>query len=190
MPRSTDNIKITLNLKSQPSLKECDWPGCQHHGEFRAPRDRHHLTDYLWFCKPHIRLYNSQWDYFSGMTAQQIYDHQKRDQYWHRTTWKMGEGPAAGTAHIDDTHDILKSPLSPAQRHGHGQSPLDEKDLQALKYLNLDAAASLHDIKEAYKKLAKKYHPDTNGGKRKYESRFKKVSLAYQHLRMQKHKFC
>ena len=34
-------------------------------------------------------------------------------------------------------------------------------------------------IKKAYRKLAKKYHPDTNGGNAQAEQKFKEVTEAY-----------
>lgn len=48
------------------------------------------------------------------------------------------------------------------------------------KILGLETnKVSLNDIKLAYKEQAKKYHPDVNGGSRKYEERFKDISEAY-----------
>jgi len=39
--------------------------------------------------------------------------------------------------------------------------------------------ASPEDIKKAYRRLAKRYHPDSTGGDKAKESRFKEVSTAY-----------
>jgi molecular chaperone DnaJ len=39
--------------------------------------------------------------------------------------------------------------------------------------------ASAEEIKKAYRKLAKKYHPDSTGGDKAKEDRFKEVSTAY-----------
>jgi len=48
------------------------------------------------------------------------------------------------------------------------------------KILGLETnKVSLNDIKTAYKEQAKKYHPDVNGGSKKYEERFKDISEAY-----------
>ena len=38
------------------------------------------------------------------------------------------------------------------------------------------------EIKSAYKEQAKKYHPDLNGGNRKFEERFKDINEAYKVL--------
>src|SRR5215831_8690970 len=45
--------------------------------------------------------------------------------------------------------------------------------------LGVAETASATDIKKAYRRLAKEYHPDATGGDRKKESRFKDVSEAY-----------
>lgn len=45
--------------------------------------------------------------------------------------------------------------------------------------LGVNKKASQEEIKKAYKKLARKYHPDLNPGDKKAEDQFKKVSNAY-----------
>ena len=45
--------------------------------------------------------------------------------------------------------------------------------------LGVAPSASADDIKKAYRKLAKKLHPDLNPGDKKAEERFKEVSAAY-----------
>ena len=45
--------------------------------------------------------------------------------------------------------------------------------------LGIDRAAPVEDIQKAYRKLAKKLHPDLNPGDRQAEADFKEVSQAY-----------
>jgi molecular chaperone DnaJ len=47
------------------------------------------------------------------------------------------------------------------------------------KTLGVDKKASADDIKKAYRKLARKYHPDRNAGDKDAEARFKEISQAH-----------
>ncbi|MBP7032463.1 MAG: J domain-containing protein [Chloroflexi bacterium] len=50
------------------------------------------------------------------------------------------------------------------------------------KTLGLDKTAKEADIKSAYRRLARKYHPDVNPGKPEAEEKFKEINEAYQVL--------
>ena len=47
------------------------------------------------------------------------------------------------------------------------------------KTLGVGKNASDEEIKKAYRKLARKYHPDRNAGDKKAEERFKEISQAH-----------
>ncbi len=49
--------------------------------------------------------------------------------------------------------------------------------------LGVERNASADEIKKAYRRLAREYHPDVNPGDKEAESRFKEISQAYQTLK-------
>jgi len=57
---------------------------------------------------------------------------------------------------------------------------MDEKDFYAA--LGVARGATEDEIRKAYRKLARKCHPDVNPNDRKAEDRFKEISLAYEVL--------
>ena len=54
-----------------------------------------------------------------------------------------------------------------------------EKKRDYYEVLGVSKDADSSAIKKAYRKLAKKYHPDTNAGNAEAEKRFKEISEAY-----------
>src|ERR1700680_2016525 len=57
---------------------------------------------------------------------------------------------------------------------------MDYKDYY--KILGVARTASADDIKKAFRKLARKYHPDVNPGDKKSEAKFKEINEAYEVL--------
>ena len=57
-----------------------------------------------------------------------------------------------------------------------------EKDLSFYDVLGVNQTADDNEIKTAYRKLAKEYHPDKNQGNKESEEKFKKITEAYDTL--------
>src|SRR5690242_3339850 len=55
---------------------------------------------------------------------------------------------------------------------------MDFKDYYAT--LGIPKTASEKDVKQAYRKLARKFHPDVNPGDKSAESKFKEINEAYE----------
>ena len=49
-------------------------PGCDACGEHRAPKDRS-LSNYYYFCTEHAREYNKTWNFFEGMSTDDVEEH-------------------------------------------------------------------------------------------------------------------
>jgi hypothetical protein len=164
-------------------LRPCDHPGCELEGEHRAPQSRDRLDSYYWFCLDHVRAYNAKWDYYAGMSSQQIENEVRRDTTWQRPTWRLGvNGGSAHAAHklrdafgVFDQDDIG----DPISRHPQRRPP---EEMQALRNLGLEDPLTIADLKSRYKELVKQHHPDANGGDRLSEERFKTINTAYRTL--------
>lgn len=68
----------------------------------------------------------------------------------------------------------------PAGRRPELQSRMGYKDYYQI--LGVPKNASEKDIKQAYRRLARKYHPDVNPGNKQAEEKFKEISEAYEVL--------
>jgi hypothetical protein len=161
--------------------RACDIPGCPHEGGYKAPKSRESLRDYFWFCLDHVRAYNAAWDFYKGMSPGQIEAHMRDDTGWQRPTWPLGR-LGGGMAEDDLVHDRLDILGAAGMRQGRNQRPTNAApaDLrQPLHTLGLAWPVSLDEVKTRYKELAKRNHPDTNGGDRAAEERFKVINLAY-----------
>ncbi|HHZ67224.1 MAG TPA: molecular chaperone DnaJ [Alphaproteobacteria bacterium] len=146
----------------------CEWPGCDSDGEYRAPRSRSELRQFRWFCLGHVRTYNQSWNFFSGLNEAQIEEIRRRDTVWDRPSWPLGGGPSVNR--FEDPLGLFGT-MGKARPH----TPRDA----ALAQLGLDQFASIENIKARYKSLAKKHHPDANGGSKNAEKKFVAIQEAY-----------
>ena len=68
----------------------CEWESCNNEGEFKAPTEKDNSKNYKLLCEEHIKLFNKSWNYFEGMSQNQIEIFLKSDLTWHRPTQKFG----------------------------------------------------------------------------------------------------
>jgi len=188
-PRS----RIELERPPAPErgrLRGCDHPGCRAAGEFRAPRSRSELNRFYWFCLEHVRAYNQSWDYYRGMTPEQIERERRRDVVGQRPSWPMGtrrEGridPRWRGIDPDALDAALRRMMGedePPPRRTRPATPEEE----ALRVLDLAPDASPEEVKARYKALVKRHHPDANGGDKAAEERLKSINQAYTFLKSQ-----
>ncbi len=160
--------------------RTCSWPGCEREGRYPAPRSRECLRDFIWMCLEHVREYNRSWDYFSGMSAEEIDAYRHEDLTWHRPTWRFGAGFDAAHSRFHDRFRMFED----EEENGRGRhrSGAVSVAVEMMQRLDLEPGFTLEELKRRYKELVKKHHPDLHGGDRAGEERLKLINEAYTYL--------
>lgn len=160
----------------------CDWDGCNDVGEFKAPSKN--TIKYLWFCEKHISEYNKKWDFFDGMSELEIENFMYDDIVGHRKTQKFGSRDAFFQKLWNNAIEDELLVFSKFKTNLHAvKSKYSDKQISALKKMNLNTDVNWIGIRDQFKKLVKKYHPDMNSGNKKYEEKLKDITLAYTYLK-------
>ena len=161
----------------------CEHPGCAAPGGYRAPKSRTSLNEYRWLCLDHVREHNASWDFYKGMTPDQIEAQVRSDTGWQRPTWPLGR---LGQKFLNE--DALRDPLEAlaarrARTAERVRAVTPAQLREPLTTLGLEWPVSMQAVKSRYKELAKRHHPDANGGDRAAEERLKTINLAYAAIR-------
>lgn len=170
----------------------CAEPGCDQPGEFRAPFGPGGQGDrpgrYRWLCLDHVRAFNASYNFFTGMSPDEIHEAQRPFAGWERETRAFNATGGADRpprwADFSDPLDAIGArwrDARPAERKDG--RPLSGKDREALRELSLDTDADRTALRKRYSELVRKYHPDRNGGDRSHEAALQRVIAAYQHLK-------
>ena len=161
----------------------CDYKNCRRIGDYKAPIEKDNSKKFRWLCLDHVKEFNRTWDYFKGMSDQEVCKFLKSDMTWHKPTqsfnspdnffnilWKntLNEGMS-----IFNNEYIKKTKINYSQ-----------KDIEAYKIIGLEIGEKWNKIQNQFKKLVKKYHPDMNGGSKKFEEKLKIITLAYTQLKL------
>jgi hypothetical protein len=180
----------------QGTGRVCNAPGCEEPGEFRAPGINppgfDGPGDYRWFCLEHIRAFNAGYDFFDGMTPEQIFAAQSPMAGWERETRAFR--PDAGVDNIPrwaDYFDPLEAIArrAKARREDHKRAGeaarrgIDPDERKAFDVLGLSFDADRKALRARYSDLVRRFHPDRNGGDRSHEARLQEVVEAYNRLR-------
>ena len=170
--------------------RHCDQPDCSEPGYYRAPKGRDRLDEYYWFCLDHVREYNRAWNYYAGMSVDEVEADTRRDTTWQRPTWPLGARGggrphhARGTTSIHDGFGYFTGDDEgeARQRHnGHARAAgfhPSSPEARAMEIMELDAPLTLTGLKARYKELVKLHHPDANGGDKLAEERLKDINEA------------
>lgn len=176
-------VKAGEQMISDTGQHICMAEGCFDIGSHPAPKNRQELRSYIWFCLDHIRMFNSQWNYYDGLEGDALEREIRRATTWERPSWKFGTGPSAKLASPDpfeDKFSFFDEADTPA--HAAAQN-LTTEQKKAFALFELTPDSDQETIKKRYKELAKKLHPDHNRSDPKAEDRLKEINLAYAVLR-------
>jgi hypothetical protein len=142
------------------AVRLCDRHGCDEPGDRPAPKAPN-SRERWYFCERHAAEYNRNWNYFEGLTAEEIEERAKaesRDANGFAQAGHYGWG-------------------------GPGDGSRSRDEMRALDLLELDADSGFKDIRVAYRRLAKANHPDARPGDKEAADRFRAIQAAYEVLR-------
>ena len=170
----------------------CAHAGCAEPGEFRAPAEEGARPgfdgpgDWRWLCLDHVREFNARYNYFTGMSADEIAAEQRPYAGWERETRAFATGGADRPpkwADFNDPLDAISARFRARPAERRDGRPLSGDDRRALKTLGLETDADRRALRARYAELIRRYHPDRNGGDRSHERALQAVVEAYQRLR-------
>lgn len=196
-PEAEDDA-ATPDLK--PGERRCDWPDCRQPASARAPKSREMLGQHYWFCQAHAGEYNKNWDFFAGMTEQEVADAQAARLTGERPTWqfkasRLSREAAAFAARMAGGGRGAGGYADPLGLFGGARSRtaapesarrLGRLERRALEELDLQETADGPLIRARYLELVKRFHPDANGGDRATEQKLARVLKAYKSLQKAK----
>jgi hypothetical protein len=141
-------------------VRLCDREGCNEVGDRPAPKAPN-SRDRWYFCQAHAAEYNKNWNYFAGLSPEE----------------------AARRAQAEEQGAAAFRKSAHWQWGGPGDGTRSRDEMRALDALELESDAEFKDVKTAYRRLAKEFHPDTNPDDKAAAERFQKVQAAYDLLR-------
>ena len=162
----------------------CDWKNCKETGEYKAPVEKDNSKKYRMLCLNHVKEFNKNWNYFSGMNDTQIIDFLKSDMIWHKPTQSFSSSDNFFKVLWNNTlRDDLDSEKMRGEYDHMRQFKFDHKDIKAFSILGLSVGLKWKEIQDKFKVLVKKFHPDMNSGNKKFEEKLKLITLAYTQLK-------
>lgn len=190
-------VKPDKDRRLRAQCPACEWPNCEAPATHRAPKGRLREREYWRFCLEHVREYNHAYNFFAGMSTDDIARYQKEAVIGHRPTWKMGMNggrptsrsrssrlhPEVGDA--DDPFGMFRELGGMGRRSERlpEARAVRNAERKALDALGLEADASAQEVKRRFKTLVKRHHPDANGGDRSSEDRLREIIQAYNYLK-------
>ena len=190
MSKIKPNIaKTILSWENKNILKICDYKNCYKTGKYKAPISRSNLNNYYFFCLNHVKEYNKSWDFYKGLSIDEMELSLRKDIVWDRPSWPLNGNP---NNIIEQIRSFLISDYSLFEKKRDFQDFLKNKiidqnltrlEQKSINVLGLKMPINVEKIKKAYKKLVKIFHPDVNKENKKDAERlFKEINQAYRIL--------
>jgi len=182
-----DIAKKNLSWENH-QIRLCDHETCENKGDYKAPKSRSNLNNYYFFCLKHVTEYNKSWDFYKGLSVDQIELSMRKDTVWDRPSWPLKGNPSIV---MNQLKEFLTSDYSLFEKEKEIQEFLRSKlvdesiskeEHESLKRLELKMPISVDEIKKRYKKLVKIFHPDVNDNNKNAEKKFKEITEAYKIL--------
>lgn len=163
----------------------CEHKGCDLLGDCKSPR---HGGGNYQFCQRHAAEYNKRWNFFDGMSEDEVKDFNEAARHGHKQTWKVGTGPVSGkkaAAKLDPRNwrgrEMFEDGVSSTRRQqARSRSRLE---VRALNELDLPDTATPGDIRARYAEYVRQFHPDSNAGDRSSEEKLARVIRAWKTLK-------
>ena len=187
---STSERRTRFHGRVEGARQDCAHPDCEAAGEFRAPGSRRANFDgpgeWQWLCLDHVREFNSDYNYFNGMSADEIAYAQTPYGGWDRETRAFSSNGSSGPRWADfvDPLDAIGARYrvrTPEERKDG--RPLSPEDRKALSVMGLGVDTDRRALRQRYLDLVRRYHPDKNGGDRSHEKALQAVIEAYTALK-------
>ena len=179
-----------MHGRVEGATSRCAVPGCGRTGEYRAPVQPANFDGpgaWQLLCLEHVREHNSKYNYFAGMSADEITEAQGPFGGRERPSRRFahsGADPAPAWSDFSDPLDAIAARFRFADR---GPPPrFTREEQRALGALGLGQDTDLHSVRQRYSQLVRRYHPDRNGGDRSQEARLRAVIDAWQLLKTSK----
>jgi len=195
-----DGIRVRPDEKRATAerVPVCEAPGCREPAPHRAPKGRNREGEYYNFCIDHVRDYNKSYNWFSGMSEDDVKAWLSSRATGHRPTWSMGvnsqgQGDKRTAAANAARAGVFVDPFDFFAEARRGSPAAEEPavrkrrvgalERRSLDTLGLDETATGPEIRSRYKELVKRHHPDANGGDRSTEDRLRSIIEAYNTLK-------
>ena len=162
----------------------CDWNNCFEIGEYRAPIEKDNSKNYRLLCLKHVKEFNQNWNYFAGMTDQQVVDFLKSDMTWHKQTQSFNSSDNFFKVLWNNVlNDGINDKTFKEHIYNSRNIKFTQSDIKAFSILGVKVGLKWDKIQHKFKKLVKKFHPDINAGDKKFEEKLKVITLAYTQLK-------